>query len=109
MRDVLELIVTILTLAASWRIFQKMGRRGWECIVPFYNTYVLFEELYGNGWRMLLILIPIYNIYSELQGPCVQIERIECINERLVMKCAAMAEAAVSETCVSDDGLVWSL
>lgn len=59
----LELVVTIISLAASWRIFQKMGRKGWEGIVPLYNTYVLFEELYGNGWRMLLMLIPIYNIY----------------------------------------------
>ena len=59
----LELVVTIISLAASWRIYQKMGRKGWEGIVPFYNTYVLFEELYGNGWRMLLMLIPIYNIY----------------------------------------------
>ena len=54
----LELVVTIISLAASWRIYQKMGRKGWEGIVPFYNTYVLFEELYGNGWRMLLMLIP---------------------------------------------------
>ena len=59
----LELIVTILTLAASWRIFQKMGRKGWEGIIPLYNTYVLMEELYGSGWRMLLFLIPLYNIY----------------------------------------------
>lgn len=34
----LELVVTIITLAASWRIFQKMGRKGWEGIIPLYNT-----------------------------------------------------------------------
>ena len=59
----LETVVTILSLAAAWRLFQKMGRKGWEGIIPIYNTYVLFEELYGNGWRMLLFLIPLYNIY----------------------------------------------
>jgi len=59
----MELIVTILTLAANWRIFQKMGRKGWEGIIPVYNSFILFEELYGNGWRMLLFLIPLYNIY----------------------------------------------
>ncbi|WP_337413320.1 DUF5684 domain-containing protein [Vescimonas sp.] len=32
-------------------------------MVPFYNTYVLCQELYGNGWKFLLLLIPIYNIY----------------------------------------------
>jgi len=40
-----------------------MGREGWEGIIPFYNLYVLCEELYGNGWKWLLTLIPLYNIY----------------------------------------------
>lgn len=56
-------IFGILTLVAEWMIFKKMGRQGWEGIVPFYNTYVLCQELYGNGWKFLLLLIPIYNIY----------------------------------------------
>lgn len=60
---ILSLIIGILTLVAEWMIFKKMGRQGWEGIVPFYNTYVLCQELYGNGWKFLLLLIPIYNIY----------------------------------------------
>ena len=60
---ILSLIISILTLVAEWMIFKKMGRQGWEGIVPFYNTYVLCQELYGNGWKFLLLLIPIYNIY----------------------------------------------
>ncbi len=59
----MELVVTVFTLAATWRIFQKMGRQGWEGIIPIYNTYVMFQEVYGNGWRMLLTLIPLYDIY----------------------------------------------
>ena len=54
---------TIISYVANWFIFKKMGRKGWEGIVPIYNLYVLFEELYGNGWRMLTLLIPFYNIY----------------------------------------------
>ena len=59
----MELVVTVLCLAATWRIFQKMGRQGWEGIIPIYNTLVMFQEVYGNGWRMFLALIPLYNIY----------------------------------------------
>lgn len=58
-----SLIITLFVLAGAWRMFQKMGRQGWESIVPFYNTYVVCEVLYGNGWKMLLFLIPLYNIY----------------------------------------------
>lgn len=56
-------IMTVLLLVASWRVYQKMGREGWEGIIPFYSLYVLFEELYGNGWKFLLLFIPFYNIY----------------------------------------------
>ena len=60
---ILSFIILIITLIANWILFQKMGREGWESIIPFYNQYVLFEELYGNGWKFLLLLIPFYNIY----------------------------------------------
>ena len=60
---IIRIIVGILSLVASWMIFKKMGRQGWEGIVPIYNTYVLCQELYGNGWKFLLLLIPLYNIY----------------------------------------------
>lgn len=59
----MEFIVSVFALVVSWRLFQKMGRKGWEGIIPFYNTYVMFDVLYGQGWKMLLFLIPIYNIY----------------------------------------------
>ena len=60
---IIGLIVTAVTLVATWMIYKKMGRQGWEGIVPFYNVYVLCDELYGNGWKMLLLLIPVFNIY----------------------------------------------
>ena len=59
----LEFVFTIISLVASWRLYQKMGRKGWEGIIPIYNTYVLMDVLYGKGWKVVLFLIPIYNIY----------------------------------------------
>jgi len=59
----ISIIATIISLVASWMIFKKMGRQGWEGIIPVYNTYVICQELYGNGWKMLCMLIPFYNIY----------------------------------------------
>ena len=58
-----QLLCTGLILVGCWFIYVKMGRQGWEGIVPFYNLYVLCEVLYGAGWKMLLCLIPLYNIY----------------------------------------------
>lgn len=59
----ISLIMMVVNLAASWRVFQKMGRQGWEGIVPLYNVYVWFELLYGKGSKMFMILIPFYGIY----------------------------------------------
>lgn len=56
-------VLYAIILVSQWFVYQKMGREGWEGIVPFYNSYVLFEVLYGNGWRFLLVLVPFYGIY----------------------------------------------
>lgn len=63
----LSIICTVLALVASWIIFKKMGREGWEGIIPLYNIYVLCAELYGNGWKFLFLLIPLYNIYFAIK------------------------------------------
>lgn len=56
-------IVSLLELVAMWIIFTKAGKKGWEAIIPFYNTYCLFDIIYGDGWKFLMLLIPFYNIY----------------------------------------------
>lgn len=56
-------LIVVASLISSWIIFEKMGRQGWEGIIPFYNFYVMCDVLYGNGWKCLCLLIPIYNIY----------------------------------------------
>ena len=63
----IQLILSLFVLAGCWRIFQKMGRQGWEGIVPLYNGYVLCQILYGQGWRLLLFLVPLYNIYFAIK------------------------------------------
>jgi len=67
MDNFLSWLLTIATLVGSWMVFKKMGHEGWEGIIPLYNQYVLFKELYGNGWKFLLLLIPIYNIYVAIK------------------------------------------
>ena len=62
-----SVLLYIVSAAAYWRLFQKMGRQGWEGIIPLYREYCLFEELYGNGWKILGLLIPFYNIYVAIK------------------------------------------
>ena len=65
--SLISILLTLLILAANWMTYKKMGRQGWEAIVPIYNGYALCETLYGNGWKFFLLLIPIYNIYFAIK------------------------------------------
>ena len=66
--SVFVLLVMVLMFVSMWKIYRKLGREGWESIVPIYNSYVLFKELYGNGWRFLLMLIPIYGWWVAIKS-----------------------------------------
>ena len=90
-----SLICGILTLVASWMIFKKMGHQGWEGIVPFYNTYVLCQELYGSGWKFLLLLIPLYNIYFIIK---MQIDLAKAFNQGAGFGSAQYRDGAQANT-----------
>lgn len=46
---ILSLAISVLTLVAMWKLFVKAGRAGWKCLIPFYNTYCLYDIAWGNG------------------------------------------------------------
>lgn len=59
---VIGLVMGLLAIVATWKIFKKASCPGWASLVPFYNFYTLFKITWGNGWFFLLMLIPIVNI-----------------------------------------------
>lgn len=54
--------VTVFTIVALWKLFEKAGEPGWTSLVPFLNTYKLYKMAFGSGWWFLLLLIPIADI-----------------------------------------------
>ncbi len=57
--SLIGLVLVIFSIVAMWKIFKKAGKNGWEAIIPFYNSYVLFEITWGNGWYFLLMFTAI--------------------------------------------------
>ena len=47
-------IIILLFLLANCFIYEKMGRKWWEAIIPFYNSFVYHECIFGNGWWFLI-------------------------------------------------------
>ena len=57
-----SLAVSILVIAAAWRVFTKAGQPGWASIIPFYNVIVLLRTTGRPGWWLLLMFIPVANL-----------------------------------------------
>jgi hypothetical protein len=56
------LTITVLLLAALWRIFAKAGQPGWAAIVPIYNAYIILKVAGRPGWWLVLYFIPFVNL-----------------------------------------------
>lgn len=54
----LLLFIIILEWIAEWKIYKKCGKKGWECIIPFYNKWVLVEMAELNWWWFFLLISP---------------------------------------------------
>lgn len=48
--------IIIFEIIATWKFYQKCGRKGWECIIPFYNSWIL-TEIAGLNWWWFLLLV----------------------------------------------------
>jgi hypothetical protein len=57
-----SIILGILLIIAQWMVYERAGKPGWACIIPFYNFIVLLEIVGKPWWWLLLMLIPVVNI-----------------------------------------------
>jgi hypothetical protein len=62
MPNLIMLVLIAAMLAGMWKAFEKMGRKGWEGIVPIYNLYVLLQVLGRPVIWLVLCIIPLVNI-----------------------------------------------
>lgn len=60
-------VVWLAMIVGMWKVFTKAGKPGWAAIIPFYNTYTLFDMVYGDGWKFLFLLVPFYRIYIRIK------------------------------------------
>ena len=59
---VIALAVAALWIVINWKLLKKAGKPGWIALIPFYNTWSLFEIATGHGAYMLLLFIPVANV-----------------------------------------------
>lgn len=45
--SLVSLVMWILSIIGSWKMFGKMGEPGWKCLIPFYNTWVEYKHTWN--------------------------------------------------------------
>jgi hypothetical protein len=58
---VFTIALTVLLVAACWKIFTKAGEPGWAALIPIYNLVVLLKIAGKPAWWFVLLLIPFVN------------------------------------------------
>ncbi len=55
------LVIGIVSIAGTWRVFEKAGQPGWASLIPIYNIYVMTKIGGKPGYWTLLCCIPFLN------------------------------------------------
>lgn len=50
---ILRVAITLLNIIGMYRIFQKMGMPGWKGLIPFYNSFNLYNLLWDSKFFWL--------------------------------------------------------
>jgi hypothetical protein len=50
-------VIGILMLVTGWKLFVKMGKPGWNAIIPIYSTYVLVQALNKPMWWFIVAIL----------------------------------------------------
>ncbi len=65
----ISLVLSVLMIASTWKIFTKAGEPGWAAIVPFYNLWVLMKvNGLGVVW-FILLFVPVIQVVALIYAP----------------------------------------
>ena len=56
-------LIYIFKMIYSYKLFKKMGRKGWEGLIPIYNTIIKLQVLNIPIWMIILLFIQVIKIY----------------------------------------------
>ena len=58
---IFAIVLSVVMIAAMWKVFTKAGKPGWASIIPIYNIIVLLSIAGKPAWWIILFLIPLVN------------------------------------------------
>lgn len=61
---VISIVWYILVIASAWKIFVKMGAKGWKALIPLYNVYVEFSYTWKKEMAYWLCALQIIGAFA---------------------------------------------
>lgn len=52
-------IIIVVQNAIIFQMYYNL--RWWKSLIPFYNTFLMYQKVFGSGWIILLLFVPIAN------------------------------------------------
>lgn len=68
---VLNLALIVLMIASWWTVYDKMGEKGWKCLIPFYGRYTLFSCVWEGKIYFISLALRAVSIVMSLYGAIV--------------------------------------
>ncbi len=60
-------LLYLLNAIAAWKVFKKMGEKGWKAFVPFYNLYLLIKRCSKNKYFIAIMIWNILYVVEDAQ------------------------------------------
>lgn len=61
---IIALLISIIFLISNYILYKKAHKKGWEALIPIYNTIVMIQIAQLPIWYIVLFFIPFANIYA---------------------------------------------
>jgi hypothetical protein len=71
---IVAIAAAVVQLIGMWKAFTKMGKKGYEALIPGHDTVVLLEKANMPLWYFFLMLIPVCNIIFGIKV-CMELAR----------------------------------
>ena len=65
---VLPAALMILMVVSWWIIYDKMGEKGWKCLIPFYGKYTLFACVWEGKIYFISLLVSALSVVMSVFG-----------------------------------------
>ena len=80
---IIAIALLALYIIGTWKIFEKAGESGWKSLIPFYNSYILFNLFWETKYFWISFLLEMVTLFLGFV-PLLSVITSSCMTASLV-------------------------